>query len=257
MNEEHDIRAALGHGSREATSPLPAVCLCRHGETLLNAGGRLRGHSNPDLDATGRQQADALGMSLRPASPLAILSSPVGRALHTAEAIARACGLTVDVNDDLIDQRSPHRRGHGDLGIRRQRSRYRALGLRARPNRPTGHKRPDRPGESRCGQLGLAGLSRSRTLAGAQSGPPADRMSQHPPAKCWCVECGHCGFATFANHPSRARKGFIRLGSGPPRQSPHQRDWSTRVAHRTPRHDQRRRRALSLDWNRHLRTSRR
>jgi broad specificity phosphatase PhoE len=82
----------------------PAVYLCRHGETDLNAGGRLRGRSDPDLNDAGRQQAQALAMSLRPTGPLAILASPLRRARQTAQAIAAACRLTAEVSDDLLDR---------------------------------------------------------------------------------------------------------------------------------------------------------
>ena len=80
------------------------VYLCRHGETALNASGRLRGLSDPDLDDTGRQQATALAMALRPTKPFAILVSPLRRAVQTADAIAAACGLTAEVSDDLLDR---------------------------------------------------------------------------------------------------------------------------------------------------------
>lgn len=84
--------------------PLPTIYLCRHGETALNAGGRLRGLSDPDLDAVGRQQADALAMTLQPTRPLAILASPLARTMQTAQAIAQACGLRTEVSDDLVDR---------------------------------------------------------------------------------------------------------------------------------------------------------
>jgi broad specificity phosphatase PhoE len=90
----------------------PAVCLCRHGETVLNASGRLRGLSDPDLDAAGRQQAGALARTLQPARPLAILTSPLRRTVQTAEAIAAACGLTPEMSDDLLDRDYGPHTGH-------------------------------------------------------------------------------------------------------------------------------------------------
>jgi broad specificity phosphatase PhoE len=88
----------------EGASRQPTVYLCRHGATALNAGGRLRGLSDPDLDATGRQQAEALATALEPMAPQAVVASPLQRAVHTAEAIAAACGITVEVSDDLLDR---------------------------------------------------------------------------------------------------------------------------------------------------------
>jgi broad specificity phosphatase PhoE len=104
VNEEQNIGALLGHDHQLAGSLLSAVFLCRHGETVLNAGGRLRGLSDPELDAVGRQQAEALAITLQPMRPLAILASPLRRTVHTAEAIAVACGLTVEVSNDLLDR---------------------------------------------------------------------------------------------------------------------------------------------------------
>jgi broad specificity phosphatase PhoE len=83
---------------------LLTIYLCRHGETALNAGGRLRGLSDPGLDAAGRQQADALALELQPTRPRAILASPLARTVQTAQAIAVACGLTTEVSDDLLDR---------------------------------------------------------------------------------------------------------------------------------------------------------
>jgi broad specificity phosphatase PhoE len=85
-------------------SILPTVYLCRHGETNLNASGRLRGRSDPDLNATGRGQAQALALTLEQTNPVVILASPLRRTRHTAEAIAARCGLTVDICDELLDR---------------------------------------------------------------------------------------------------------------------------------------------------------
>ena len=94
----------LGGDRQQAGSLRPTVYLCRHGETVLNARGRIRGLSDPDLNSTGRQQADALATALQPTKPLAIVASPLQRAVHTADAIAAACGLTTEVSGDLLDR---------------------------------------------------------------------------------------------------------------------------------------------------------
>jgi broad specificity phosphatase PhoE len=57
VKEERDIATPVSRD--QARSLPPVVFLCRHGETVLNASGSLRGLSDPDLDATGRQQARA------------------------------------------------------------------------------------------------------------------------------------------------------------------------------------------------------
>jgi broad specificity phosphatase PhoE len=112
VNEQPDIRALLSRDHRRAGSLLPPVYLCRHGETALNAGGRLRGRSDPDLDATGRHEAEALALALQPTGPLAILASPLRRTVQTAGAIAAACGLTAEVSDDLLDRDYGPHTGH-------------------------------------------------------------------------------------------------------------------------------------------------
>lgn len=83
---------------------MQAVYLCRHGETVLNSEGRLRGLSNVDLNASGRLEADALASALQPMKPAAIMASPLGRTRQTAEAIGAACALTPEVCDDLLDR---------------------------------------------------------------------------------------------------------------------------------------------------------
>jgi broad specificity phosphatase PhoE len=104
MNTGSDIWRHLGDPQRPGGSLRDVVFLCRHGETALNAAARLRGLSDPDLDAVGRQQAETLAITLRPTRPRAILASPLRRAVHTAEAIATTCELTLQQCDDLLDR---------------------------------------------------------------------------------------------------------------------------------------------------------
>ena len=48
-------------------SGVDRVYLARHGRTALNAGGRLRGLSNPPLDSVGEAEAQRLAISQRTA----------------------------------------------------------------------------------------------------------------------------------------------------------------------------------------------
>ena len=65
------------------------LILVRHGETERNAGARLQGgKSDLPLNEKGRNQARYLGLALKGEKLEAIYSSPLKRALETAEAIS-------------------------------------------------------------------------------------------------------------------------------------------------------------------------
>jgi broad specificity phosphatase PhoE len=80
------------------------VLLVRHGRTLLNAEGRLRGLANPELDETGIVQARATGQALRSYGITRVLSSPLHRAATTAEVIADEVGVTNEVEPAFNDR---------------------------------------------------------------------------------------------------------------------------------------------------------
>lgn len=86
------------------TGAQAVVYLVRHGRTALNAAGQLRGRLDPPLDAAGVAEAHALAKALQGRDVGVVLSSPLRRARETAEAIAAACGLTVLLEDRLIDR---------------------------------------------------------------------------------------------------------------------------------------------------------
>lgn len=78
------------------------LVLVRHGETEYNAGGLTLGRHDAPLNERGIAQADALAASfLEP--PAALYSSPLKRALATAELIGARTGLPVQVEHDLIE----------------------------------------------------------------------------------------------------------------------------------------------------------
>jgi len=66
------------------------IYLVRHGETALNADGRLRGLADPDLNDTGRQQALLLAASLIGVTPSVVVSSPLLRVVLLPEELAFA-----------------------------------------------------------------------------------------------------------------------------------------------------------------------
>lgn len=79
------------------------LILVRHGETGLNAEGRLRGRADPPLTARGLRQADAAAAALAALAPATLVASPRLRARQTADAIARATQATVIVDEHLDD----------------------------------------------------------------------------------------------------------------------------------------------------------
>ena len=67
--------------------------LFRHGETDWNREGRLQGHTDTPLNATGLAQAAALTERLRPHRLDAVVSSDLARAWTTARIVAEGLGV--------------------------------------------------------------------------------------------------------------------------------------------------------------------
>jgi 2,3-bisphosphoglycerate-dependent phosphoglycerate mutase len=67
--------------------------LFRHGETDWNRQGRLQGHTDTELNATGLAQAAALAERLRPHRLDAVVSSDLDRAWTTGRIVADELGV--------------------------------------------------------------------------------------------------------------------------------------------------------------------
>jgi broad specificity phosphatase PhoE len=67
--------------------------LFRHGETDWNRAGRLQGHTDTPLNATGLAQAAALTERLRPHRLDAVVSSDLARAWTTGRIVAEGLGV--------------------------------------------------------------------------------------------------------------------------------------------------------------------
>jgi ribonuclease H / adenosylcobalamin/alpha-ribazole phosphatase len=88
-------------GARGAATRL---LLLRHGQTELSVQQRYSGRGNPALTELGRQQADAAARYLaRRGGIAAVVTSPLQRSYDTASAAAKALGLDVTVDEDLIE----------------------------------------------------------------------------------------------------------------------------------------------------------
>jgi ribonuclease H / adenosylcobalamin/alpha-ribazole phosphatase len=88
-------------GARGAATRL---LLLRHGQTPLSVQRRYSGRGNPGLTELGRQQADAAARYLAQRGGIsAVVASPLQRCYDTAAAAAKALGLDLTVDDDLIE----------------------------------------------------------------------------------------------------------------------------------------------------------
>jgi broad specificity phosphatase PhoE len=79
------------------------IILARHGQTAWNVEEVFRGQIDVELNQTGIKQAELLAEYLSGQKIEAVYSSPLKRALKTAEAIASRHRLVVEVSPGLID----------------------------------------------------------------------------------------------------------------------------------------------------------
>lgn len=80
------------------------IILVRHGETEWNRVERFRGSADIPLNQNGLRQAELLARRLLAAwKPAAVYSSPLSRAVKTAEAIAFPLNLRVKIHPGLSD----------------------------------------------------------------------------------------------------------------------------------------------------------
>jgi broad specificity phosphatase PhoE len=80
------------------------IVLVRHGQTAWNKDVRFRGRADVELDGFGLRQAEATGRYVAARWPVvAVYASPMRRAMQTAEAVARAHGLTAHPLPGLLD----------------------------------------------------------------------------------------------------------------------------------------------------------
>ena len=79
------------------------LILARHGETVWNVEKVYRGRMDVNLDEVGIKQAELLGMHLSNWKLETIYSSPLRRAIDTANIIARYQKIGIHVAEGLID----------------------------------------------------------------------------------------------------------------------------------------------------------
>lgn len=79
------------------------IILARHGETIWNKERRFQGRTDIPLNDIGIAQAEALAERLSSCRIDAVYSSPLQRALRTAEAVAARHGLKAEVVPELCE----------------------------------------------------------------------------------------------------------------------------------------------------------
>ena len=77
--------------------------LVRHGETDINAAGRLQGAMDSVLTERGRRQADDMAAAALAWRPAAVYTSPLRRAREVAERIATMSGVSLTVEPRLTE----------------------------------------------------------------------------------------------------------------------------------------------------------
>ena len=87
------------------------LLLLRHGETDVNAAGRLQGSTDSTLTELGRRQARDLGVASLAWKPAAVYSSPLSRARDVADQICSATGVEVTVDARITEMEMGHLEG--------------------------------------------------------------------------------------------------------------------------------------------------
>lgn len=96
------------------------LILVRHGQTVDNVAGIAQGWNDSALSELGQEQVQRLATRIAELKPTALYSSPLGRALATAEAIAAKTGLPITQLDDLREMSYGGWEGRSFLDVRRE-----------------------------------------------------------------------------------------------------------------------------------------
>ncbi len=111
------------------------LLLARHGQTDWNRDQRIVGLTDVPLNDEGHRQAEALARSLEHESMVAIYSSPLSRALHTAQDIAVCHAMEVRVAEHLREMDSGDGEGLRGPEFRQRYGHILAMGSQVRfPN---------------------------------------------------------------------------------------------------------------------------
>ncbi|WP_027500026.1 bifunctional RNase H/acid phosphatase [Rhodococcus sp. UNC363MFTsu5.1] len=101
---EKQAPAPVSPGWTGALGKPTRMLLLRHGQTALSVERRYSGRGNPELTDLGLTQARAAAKRIGERGGItAVLTSPLGRARQTAEAVAAELALPVRVHEGLIE----------------------------------------------------------------------------------------------------------------------------------------------------------
>jgi probable phosphoglycerate mutase len=93
-----------GAPAADAAGRVTRLLLVRHGQTAWNAEGRIQGHRDIGLDATGLRQAAALAGALAGDGVQAIYSSDLSRARQTAAPLVARLGQPLRTDPGLRER---------------------------------------------------------------------------------------------------------------------------------------------------------
>ena len=94
------------------------LILIRHGETVHNAAGIAQGWNDSSLSELGERQVRAVAQRLASFGANGLYSSPIGRAMSTAQIIAEATGLEVQTLDGFREMGYGRWEGQSFLDVR-------------------------------------------------------------------------------------------------------------------------------------------
>jgi ribonuclease H / adenosylcobalamin/alpha-ribazole phosphatase len=93
----------MAGGWRQARGAATTALLLRHGQTEMSVQGRFAGRGDFALTSTGARQASAAADRLADRGVDVVVSSPLSRAMQTAQAVADAAGAPLVLEDDLVE----------------------------------------------------------------------------------------------------------------------------------------------------------
>jgi broad specificity phosphatase PhoE len=100
-------------------SVMTSIYLVRHGQTAWNREEIFRGRTDVPLDETGLKQAELAGQYFKGMEIHAIYSSPLSRALQTAQRIAQFHNLQVEPLEGILDMSFGNWESHPHQEIRK------------------------------------------------------------------------------------------------------------------------------------------